>query len=154
MSGLGLRTGNGEAGAGLVFPTVPELIATARVPTPLRSSPTSHVDPVDLPRAGGGGNQCPLPTRQALRPPGPSRTIMFLSYALRRASDTNRGLSLRDQAAHAHPATPTLRTEAPPPHSLGTSPQRQLHPDTQFHKRSLKSAHPAEHTDPHEDTPF
>lgn len=91
--------------------------------------------------------------RQALCRSGPNRTIMFLSYALPRATTTG-GSACGGLTAHAHPSTPTLRTAAPPPYLPCTSPHRQLHPDTQFHKRSLKSVHPTEHTDPHEDTPF
>lgn len=121
MSGSGLRAGNGETRAALFFyPHCPRADHHRAGPIPLRSSQASHVDPVDLsslPGVSGGGDQCPLPTRQALRPWGPSRTIiMFLSYALRGATPTG-GSACGGQTAHAHPATPTLRTAAPRLHA-------------------------------------
>lgn len=129
-----------ETRARLVFPTVLELITTAWVTIPYMRSTWNLCPPPQ-----GGGNQRPLPTRQALLPSGASGST---------PTDTSPGLSLGDQTAHAHPTTPMMRTAAPPLHSPGTSPHRQLRPDTQFHKRRLKSAHLTGHTNPHEDTPF
>lgn len=100
----GLRAGHGEARAGLVFLTVPELITAKWVPIPHQSSQLSTWTLWTCPPVGVGGSQRPLSTRQALCPWDSSRTLGFLSYALRGATPT------RGSACRGRPPTPT-----PPP---------------------------------------
>lgn len=100
VSGSVLKEGHGKAKAGLVFLTVRELITAPRVPILLGGSQESQVNLVNLhPSPEGGWRSTPAAHKGY--PSGPSRTLRFLSYALRRATPT------RGSACLARPPTPT-----------------------------------------------
>lgn len=155
-SGAGLTQGGSQRGQGSVgLLHCPRAHHCQAGPHPSSELTITHVDLVDLPPPRCvcvGGGQRPLPTRQSLYPSDPSRTLMFLSYALRGATLTGAQLARADRPRP--PRNPHSAYNGSPSTLASTSPHLQLCPNTQFHKRSLKSVHPIEHNDPHEDTPF
>ena len=114
-------------------------MATAPAPYPGRSSPATHVGRAHLPPTPAGPAEAAPKARTTSL--GSQLSPRALELRTAPAGGGQRAPHARLDA-HAHPATRAPRAAAPPSHPPRTRPHQQLRPDTQFHKRSPKCAHP------------